>query len=141
MGYFENLVQSQFLMNAKEELLNAQQALIKGIVSPPIHYASKKTKRRIFKKYIQHYGLLEEIVDQIVTQGDLEPSTTYLFIIEHLIFMYSLDPKQIKKALQYTFKVDGNLPYYKSKLNINRMCSVYTALVDTRLGYTPPSPM
>lgn len=136
MGCFESLVKSHFLANVTKELSLARNALQSmNLTQLPIALPNnKKVRKDVYDDYVYYYYLIEEMIDTL--KESTSADTIYYMQMDHIIFVYTLDYSQFKDAIRYSHNLNGDIPYHKSKHRIAG-CTMYTALYDTRLCFTP----
>lgn len=136
MGCFESLVKSHFLANVSKELSEARLALqgLSLIQLPTTLPVDKKVRRRIYDEYVYQCYLIEEILESLKELED--PDIVYYIQLDGIIFIYTVDHSQFKDVLKYSYSMNGNIPFYKTKHRVLNK-TVYTALYDTRINFTP----
>ena len=53
--------------------------------------------------------------------------------------MYSANQNQVKDAIKYSYNVNGLIPLYKGRHRLDGI-TMYTAMIDTRIHFTPVAP-
>ena len=143
MGCFEKLVTSKFLANISSELSLARKKI--QVVDPTqfpstINFNATE-KKRVYKDYLYFYFLMEEMSDSVIEAANdkLDPDTLFCVEADHIVFIYSSSLNQIKEAIKYSYNTSGLFPIYRSKHKIRNKV-MYTALMDTRILFSPISP-
>ena len=139
MGCFEKLVKSKFLANVSSELSLARERIQTADLAqfPAIHCFNKVEKKLVYDDYIYHYYMLEEILDSI--KESLAKDTLFYIEVDHITFMYSANQNQVKEAILYSYNVNGLIPLYKGRHRLDGV-TMYTAMIDTRIHFTPVAP-
>ena len=138
MKCFERLVDSNFLANAKKELLAAQQVLKaeEALFFEPTLVFNRQAAKYIYDCYVEDYALLYEIEQSDV---DLSKGTIYYIQEDHILFIYSKTKKLIDEAITYSYNVNGDIPFYRGRHKINNQV-IFTVLIDVRIPFQPSSP-
>ena len=139
MGCFENLVKSKFLANVSSQLSLARERILTADSAqfPAIHNFNKADKKLVYDDYVYHYYMIEEILDSI--KENLAKDTLFYIEVDHITFMYSANQSQVKDAIKYSYNVNGLLPLYKGRHRLDGI-TMYTAMIDTRIHFTPVAP-
>lgn len=139
MGCFENLVKSKFLANVSSQLSLARERILTADSAqfPAIHIFNKAEKKLVYDDYVYHYYMIEEILDSI--KENLAKDTLFYIEVDHITFMYSANQNQVKDAIKYSYNVNGLLPLYKGRHRLDGI-TMYTAMIDTRIHFTPVAP-
>jgi len=139
MGCFENLVKSKFLANVSSQLSLARERILTADSAqfPAIHIFNKAEKKLVYDDYVYHYYMIEEILDSI--KENLAKDTLFYIEVDHITFMYSANQNQVKDAIKYSYNVNGLIPLYKGRHRLDGI-TMYTAMIDTRIHFTPVAP-
>jgi hypothetical protein len=139
MGCFENLVKSKFLANVSSQLSLARERILTADSAqfPAIHIFNKAEKKLVYDDYVYHYYMIEEIQDSI--KENLAKDTLFYIEVDHITFMYSANQSQVKDAIKYSYNVNGLIPLYKGRHRLDGI-TMYTAMIDTRIHFTPVAP-
>lgn len=137
MGCFKQLVDSSFLSNALRELKNAQRRVDTSsiLAEPPTLYADKTQRRYLYDEYLYEYYHLYEMMD--VAYED--PENLFYIQEDCIIFLFSRKKALVDEALTFTHNIHGDIPLCRTKHIISGK-TFFTALIDTRLTFTPASP-
>lgn len=139
MGCFDRLVKSHFLTNISAELSMARQT-VKSMGHPylaPMHYFNKKAKKQVYNDVLYYNYLLEDMMTTMA--GYIGTEMIFYFQLDNIIFIYSESKKQIDEAIGYTYNINGDIPFHRSRHRIEGI-TIHTALIDTRLKFQPISP-
>lgn len=98
----------------------------------------KETKKMLYDICLYEYFLLEELSDTVDEMTEEDLGMIYYIQLPEFVFIYSNKKAQVDDAIRYTWNVNGDLPLYRSKHRIKGL-NFHTALIDTRLSFTPPS--
>lgn len=138
MGCFERLVKSHFLTNISAELSMARQAVgaLHRVRYQPAIIASRSRRRALYAEIVYAYYFLEDMIELL--SEDNEKMTIYYCQIDHYIFMYSRNKKQLTESVRYNYNLNGDACIYQARHKIANQL-VYTALIDTRMQLIPAS--
>ena len=137
MSCYHKLVQSKFIGNAPAELQQARMALGMSAPKPLTHSygLGRRVKRVVYNKYLEYYELLSypaEVSDEFY--HDL-----HYIKVDHLLFAFSGKKAHIDNACDHSYKVNGDIPYYRTQHLINGRV-FYAVLIDIRFSMVPHSP-
>ncbi len=138
MNCFKRLVDSNFLANAKNELLAAQRVL-KAEEALPFDATlifNRDDAKYVYDCYIEDYALLFEVEQ---SEEELLKDAIYYIQEDHILFIYSKTKKLVDEAILYSYNVNGDIPLYRGRHKVNRQV-VFTALIDVRIPFSPSSP-
>lgn len=138
MSCFEKLVRSNFLANAKKELLAAQQVLKaeEALFFEPVFLFDKQAAKYMYESYVDTYALLYEIQE---SGFSLSKDTIYYIQEDHILFIYSKTRKLVDEAILYSYNVNGDVPIYRGRHKLDKQV-IFTALIDVRIPFSPFSP-
>jgi hypothetical protein len=138
MNCFKRLVDSNFLANAKNELVAAQRVL-KAAEALPFDATlifNRDDAKYVYDCYVEDYALLFE-VEQSTTE--ISKDVIYYIQEEHVLFIYSRSKKMVDEAVLYSYSVNGDVPLFRAKHIINKH-AIHTALIDIRIPFPASSP-
>jgi hypothetical protein len=140
MRCFEKLVKSRFLANVSKELEMARRTLESAShpLLPDDFVFDKGIKKLVYDQVAYEYFLLEELSDTVDEMTEEDNEMIYYIQLPDLVFIYSAKKAQLKEAVRYTLNVNGDLPLYTTKHRIKGL-TFYTALIDTRYKFLPPT--
>jgi hypothetical protein len=143
MGCFERLVRSKFLANVSSELSLARERILVTDQAqfPATINFDKSAKKSLYKDYVYFYYLIEEMSDSVeeALNENLAADTLFFIEVDHISFVYSTDHNQVREAVKYSYNTNGLIPIYKGRHKV-RDKIMYTALMDTRIQFTPIAP-
>lgn len=138
MNCFKRLVDSNFLANAKNELLAAQRVL-KAEEAHPFDATlifNRDDAKYVYDCYVEDYALLFEVEQ---SEEELLKDAIYYIQEEHILFIYSKTKKLVDEAVLYSYNVNGDIPLYRGRHKVDKQV-VFTALIDVRIPFSPSSP-
>ncbi len=137
MTLLDNLINSKFLSNIKTELQQARKILLESDVllyQESTHYASREVARQLYYDVCESYGFFD-----LLYIIDKSSKAVHYAHLDQFIFAATRSKAQLKQAIEYSLSVNGDVPVYISRHNIQGR-AIHTVLFDATFTITPPSP-
>jgi len=135
MSCYQNLVRSTFIAAASQQLHQARTAITADMgmfYQSGVHKFDNEYNKVAYYNIGNVYGFFAELYKPI------EKEKIYYLNYKQFTFAFSSKKKVIDAAIQYGYKVNGDVPLFRYKHIINKQ-TVHTVLFDTNFTVPPSS--